>query len=229
METTSETRFGYSEQQMADAFLELLRSPGTLPVIGPFDGIYREVSCSHGRPDFIALRNKTGCEIKPLPKTTGLVDASILGLLTSSSPRTLKYIMQKSEFSADSITRSLRQLLASGHIEKTKIGSYILGSATCQFATEIWAFELKLDKPKRAVFQAQQSRAFAERSIIVVPPGQEKNYQRYSETMKRWGIGLATFDPLVNKFSMITRPRKSCAFSRQHQIYVIMGLTQQKS
>lgn len=209
---------------MADAFLKLLRSSEGLPGLGSFDDIYNEVACRQGRPDFIALRSKNAHKIKALPKTTGLVGSSILSLLKPSASRTINYLIERSEYSVGSIKRSIKQLLDSGHVEKTQKGSYILGDATGKFQVEIWAFELKLNNTKRAVFQAQQSCAFAERSIIVVPPGQAKNYERYSETIKRWGIGLAVFDPITKRFSIKKRPRKSKANSRQHKIYAIAQL-----
>lgn len=212
---------------MADVFLELLQSSEGLTDIGAFDDVYQEVTCRQGKPDFIALRNKGRHKVEPLPESTGFTGCSILSLLKLRSPRTVQYLVERSEFSADSVKRSLSDLLFSGHIQKTETGSYILDPVSGQFCVEIWAFELKLNNPKRAVFQAQQNRAFAECSIIVVPPGQARNYRRYSETMKRWGIGLATFDPLTRWFSVTRRPRKSRAFSRQHQIYAIAQLFSQ--
>ena len=63
--------------------------------------------------------------------------------------------------------------------KRTDKGSYILGESSCFLGIEVWAFELKLKDPKRAIFQAQQSRSYAEYSIIVVPPGQERNQGLY--------------------------------------------------
>lgn len=218
------SKLEYSEKEMADAFQELLESSEGLPGIGTFDRVHREIDCRQGRPDFIALRSKNGHTVEPFPKSTGLVGASVLSLLKPRSPRTLDYLVEKCEFSRDSVKRSLRRLSATGHIDRTESGLYVLGAASGQFCLEIWAMELKLNNPRRAIFQAQQSRAFAERSIIIVPPSQTRNYQRFSEAMTRWEIGLATFDPLTRKFSMKRRSRKSRALSREHQIYAIAQL-----
>ena len=73
MKKNSTPRFGYSEKQMADAFLQLLQSSKGLPNIGTFDGVYPEIICCQGRPDFIALRSKSNHKLKPLPETTGFV------------------------------------------------------------------------------------------------------------------------------------------------------------
>jgi hypothetical protein len=89
---------------------------------------------------------------------------------------------------------------------------------------QVWAFELKLDKPKRAVFQAQQYRSFAQRVMIVVPPNQYAIYKKFRLAMRRWGIGLATFDPTSLEFVVRRAPRLGHPHSRQHQAYALFQL-----
>ncbi len=217
----SSSNFGFSEADMADAFQNLLQSHKGLPEIGSFDGIYREISCRQGRPDFIALRNLSEPGNLSFPRTSGLVGPSILSILKPIAPRTLDFIILHSEFSPGAIRKSLQRLLKTGHIERTESGAYRLGKASSRINIEIWSFELKLNNAKRAVFQAQQNRAFSERAIIVIPPGQERNYEKYHVTMKRWGIGLGTFNPMTKAFCLIRKGRKSKALSRTHQIYAL--------
>ncbi len=224
MGTLLKPRFGYTEKEMADSFVRILRSQKGLPGIGPFHGVYREVSCHQGRPDFIALRKKQSHQRLRFPKSTGLVGPSVLAILRPRAPRTFDYLVNHSEFSGNSIKRSLQQLIASGHVEQTKTGTFHLGKAASQLQIELWSFELKLSDPKRAVFQAQQSRAYADRTIIVARPGQEKNYKRYIQTMTRWGIGLATFNMVTREFRLLRRGRRSPAFSPQHRLYAVSQL-----
>lgn len=221
MKQKNKSLFGFTEEKMADAFLELLQSPEGLPGIGSFDGVYREVICHQGRPDFIALRNKKHLQPKRLPESTGFVGPSILTLLKPKAPRTLNYLISRSEFSEESIKRTLRQLIVSDQVEQTETGAYRLGSSISNFQTELWVFELKLNNPKRAVFQAQQSCVYANRSVIVVPPGKEKPYKRFSKTLTRWGIGLATFDPINVNFQISRSGRKTRVICPQHQIYAL--------
>jgi hypothetical protein len=229
MKPTKAARFEFSEEIMADAFQQLLQSPEGPAGIGPFDAVYREVSCSQGRPDFIALRNTKSSTLVNLPGSMGYVGPAILSIIKPQAPRTLSYLINHSEFSNYSIKRSLRQLIASGHVEPTKTGSYRLGSATAAFKPELWVFELKLDNAKRAVFQAQQSRMYANRALIIVPPGQEKNYIRYRVSMKRWSIGLATFDPFSGKFNLLLRGRKARIASTQYQLYALSKMASYSS
>ena len=220
MRNISSSRFQYSEKEMADAFQDLLLSSSGLPGLGIFDGVYREISCRQGRPDFLALKTRGESPVNSFPRAIGLVGASIISILKPYSLRTFEYLKTHSEFTPDSIKKSLRHLLSFGLIER--IGeSYRLGEQMKDFTAEIWAFELKLDNPKRAVFQAQQCCSYAERTIIVVPPNQAKNYERYNSTLKRWSIGLATYDPITQQFQIVTRSCKTRASSKEHKIYAL--------
>jgi len=218
---TSNSRFSYTEEKMAEAFQIVLQSNKGLPGVGVFDAIYREVSCRQGRPDFIALRYVCRVNRDEHFCVPGLVAPSILHNLKPKAPRTLQYLLNNIEFGAKSIRKSLRRLVEMGCVQQTVSGAYRLALTTSEHRREIWSFELKLNNPKKAVFQAQQSRAFAERAIIVVPPGQEGNYARFKETMQRWHIGLATFDPVTGAFRFIRKGRTSQAFCPTHQLYAL--------
>ncbi|MCH7959453.1 MAG: hypothetical protein IID08_04960 [Candidatus Hydrogenedentes bacterium] len=217
----SNLRFGYSEEEMANAFQSLLQSGNGLPEVGRFDAVYREISCRQGRPDFIAVRYLLRAEPNRRLLVPGLVGPSILNLLKPKAPHTLDYLIAHLEFVRDSIRKSLRQLIDSGHVERTESGAYRLGKSSRGQKPEMWSFELKLNNPKKAVFQAQQSRSYAERAIIVVPPGQEGNYERFREAMQRWHIGLATFEPVTGSFRFVRKGRRAKALSQTHQIYAL--------
>ncbi len=218
---STNSRFGYTEEEMGDAFLSILQSSNGLPEVGAFDAVYREISCRQGKPDFIALRCLSRTEPSIRIRVPGLVGPSILNLLKPNAPRTREYLDTHLEFSRDSIGKSLRKLIDLDYVEQTDSGAYRLGSTSKGDRPEIWSFELKLNNPKKAVFQAQQSRAFAERAIIVVPPGQERNYVRFQQTMRRWNVGLATFDPITGTFRFVRKGRKANALSQTHQIYAL--------
>ncbi len=225
----SNSRFGFSEEYMANAFQDLLQSHNGLPKIGVFDGIFREISCLQGRPDFIAIRNPSGQETLSFANITGYVGPLILSILQPIAPRTLDFIVSHSGYSRVTVRKFLKRLLESEHVEQTETGAYRLGKTSAEINIEMWSFELKLANARRAVFQAQQSRAFAERAIIVIPPGQERNYKKYYMAMKRWGIGLATFNPITKAFFLVRKGRKSKAFSRTHQLYALSQIGMHKN
>ena len=213
--------FGFNENEMADSFQGLLSSLEGPPGIGAFDEIYREIDCRQGRPDFITLRKKGSSTELNSYEHVGLVGSYLLSMLKPAAPRTLQYLLREAEYSTSSVKKSLAFLEKSGYIERTSNGSYILGSFAELLKPEVWAFELKLSDSKRAVFQAQQCKAFAERVIIVVPPSQAKKYNRFKESMNRWGIGLASFNPHSGIFMLLKSPRKTRPFSREHRMYAI--------
>lgn len=218
---TSSSQFAYTEDEMARAFQDVLQSQEGLPGVGVFDAVYREVSCRQGRPDFIGLRYISCVGLRGNLSVPGFVGPSVLHNLKPKAPRTLEYLVNNMEFARESIRRSLRSLVEKGYVEQTESGAYRLALVSSERKPEIWTFELKLNNPKKAVFQAQQSRAFAERAIIVVPPGQERNYERFRETMQRWHIGLATFDIATGTFLFVRKGRKAQALSRMQQLYAL--------
>jgi len=221
----SSSPFGYSEEDMAQAFQRLLLSENGLPSVGVFGAIYREITCQQGRPDFIALRYTSSSGEGEHMNVRGLVGPAILQKLKPAAPRTIDYLVSTLEFGRDSIRRSLKHLIDRGYVEQLESGAYRLANVNQLQTPEIWTFELKLSNPKKAVFQAQQSRTYAERAIIVVPPGQEKNYMRFEVTMQRWHIGLATFDPRTGGFRFVRKGRKSRALSPTQQLYTLSRLS----
>lgn len=222
---TTSSPFSFTEEEMAKAFQRLLLSEDGLPGIGCFGAIYREISCRQGRPDFIALRYNPSSDDHNILSIPGLVGPAILQNLKPKAPRTFEYLASKLEFGPQSIRKSLRSMIESGYIEQLECGAYRLIPEMNHNKPEIWMFELKLNNSKKAVFQAQQSRAYAERAIIVVPPGQEKNYVRFHETMKRWHIGLSTFDPTTGIFCFIRKGRKTRALSPTQKIYTLAQMS----
>ncbi len=218
---TYSSPFGYSEEEMAEAFQRLLLSEDGLPGVGCFGAIYREILCRQGRPDFIALRYKSSSDQHNNINVPGLVGPAILQILKPKAPRTFDHLVSNLEFGSKSIRKSLRLMIESGYIVQLESGAYLLAAEMNHEKPEIWTFELKLNNPKKAVFQAQQSRAYAERAIIVVPSGQEKYYERFRETMQRWHIGLSTFNPITGVFHFVRKGRKARPFSPTQQIYTL--------
>ncbi len=221
MSTNNSSRFNYSEAEMAQAFESLFLMESGLPGLGHFDAVYREISCRQGRPDFIALRYTNTSNRCEKLDVNGLVGPAILHNLKPNAPRSFEYLVNKLEFSRESVRKSLRQLIKNNYVEQLENSNYRLSSLSKMEKPEIWTFELKLNNPKKAVFQAQQSRAYSERVIIVVPPGQEKKYERFNDTLQRWHIGLSTFNPITSVFRFILKGRKKKALSPTQQIYTL--------
>jgi len=221
-------RFAYTEDQMAVAFERVLKSRQGLAGLGPFWRVFREVDCHRGRPDFVAIEGKQKFRVEA--NSLGFVAATVLALLRPSAHRSLNYLVTKSGFSRPSVRLAIRDLKRLGHIRQSDKGeSYTLDPRRNLFDVEVWAFELKLDKPKRAIFQAQQYRLFAQKVLIVVPPTQVASYTKHHGTMERWGIGLASFDPDTKQFSVEIAARWGEPVSKQQQIFALGRLLDRKA
>ena len=218
-------KFDYTEEQMGDAFTRRLTSRNGLPGIGRFTKVFREVDCQRGRPDFVGVKL---AKKRPLLNSGGIggfAVASILATLKPRSPRRLDYLISQTGFGRDVVALALRSLIAEGLIQQREDHTYTLTSACALFEADVTAFELKLNKPRRAVFQAQQYCLFAHRVYIVVPPSELNSFAAYFPAMKRWGIGLVGFDPQANRFTRhLDSRRKSSPTLREHQAYAMMRI-----
>ena len=217
--------FGFSEDEMANAFRKAVLSPNGLPGIGVFGSVYSEISCRQGRPDFIAFSKQHRKWPSNMNSNIKSLDIKILSLVNPLSPRTTKYIAAQINCSLITVENVFKKLKKKQLVRQTKTGSYILNKRLGPSNNELIVFELKLNNPKRAIFQAQQSKNYASRTVIVVPPGQDKNYKKFKNTLSRWGIGLAVFDPLKKTFNLVKRPRKSKPLSNYDYINTLLQIS----
>ena len=209
---------------MGDAFEKRLRSRRPLAGVGRFSQVFREVDCHRGRPDFIGITSRVGSHpaIQISPHNIGT--ACVLSLLKSRSPRTLASLTRLSHLTREVVLRSVRHLVASGLVEEIAPDRFVLSGGAAIFDIESTAFELKLKSPRRATFQAQQYTLFAHRVWIVVPPSEVSGFDVYRPVLGRWGIGLATFNPLSRTFRTVLPAKRGLPVSREHQAYAMLRL-----
>jgi hypothetical protein len=217
-------RFGYTEEQMADAFERFMLAKRGLPGIGYLSKVFREVDCQQGRPDFIALAGRKRRFLNSNSVSLKLAGSLVLSFLHEGSARTPAYLCEHSGLSFRSIQLALAELIKHRYVKRTESGAYVASASRSLRAVEVLAIELKLDRPRRAVFQAQQCRAFAQRVLIVIPPSQLRTYKKYNVALRRWGIGIGTFDLASDEFVLRRKPRGSKPHSRQHQAYAMFQL-----
>lgn len=222
--TSTRRRFGFTEEQMADAFERVLRAREALPGVGRLSRVFREVDCHRGRPDFVGLARGSTRFLTGQTVAMKFAGSLVLSFLHERAPRSLDYLVAESGLSVRTTRTALTELVRRRYVRRTVNGSFTLNPTKPLRQAQVWAFELKLDKPKRAVFQAQQYRSFAQRVLIVVPASQLDLYEKFSLAMRRWGIGLASFDPFTLDFKIHKRPRVGAPHSRHHQAYALFQL-----
>lgn len=221
-------RFPYTELEMSDALEKVLLSERSLPFIGSYSGVFREVSCRQGQPDFL-LVHQHGPTTEESSDFGGAARAEILSSFPPSRSISIETLQSKTRYSYKTLDRTLSKLVADGLITATKSGNFRSARNFLPVETELWALEVKLDNPRRAVFQAQQAKLYAERVIIVIPPSQAKNYEKWRESMQRWGIGLLEFDPCTGRINTVRRSRKSPPLSKSHQLYTVQKIDMQRT
>ncbi len=222
--STTARRFPFSEEEMADAFEYVLKSGRTVPGIGRLSRIFREVDCHRGRPDFIALARGTTHFLTGKSVTLKFAGSLVMSFLHERAPRSLSHLCEQSGLSKRTVESATDEMVKRGYALQTESGSFLLNPAKPLRQVQVWAFELKLDKPKRALFQAQQYRSFAQSVLIVVPPAQIALYDKCKLAMRRGGIGLASFDPMSKEFIVHKLPRIGSPHSRHHQTYALFQL-----
>ena len=148
----------------------------------------------------------------------------VLSFLHERAPRSLAYVCESSGLSMRTVEEATDELVRREYVLRTDSGSCLLNPGRPLRQVRVWAFELKLNNPKRAVFQAQQYRSFAQGVLIVVPREQLALYDKFRLAMRRWGIGLASFDPLTEEFAVTRAPRIGPPHSRHHQAYALFQL-----
>lgn len=221
---TTACRFPFTEEEMADAFERLLKADRALPGVGRFSRIFREVDCQRGRPDFVALVHGTTRFLVGKSISVKFAGSLLMSFLHERAPRSLAYLSQHSGLSMRTVETATEELVQCSYVLRTESGSCLLNPKRPLRQVCVWAFELKLNKPKRAVFQAQQYRSFAQGVLIVAPPEQLALYDKFRLAMRRWGIGLASFNPSTEEFIVRRQPRIGRPHSRHHQAYALFQL-----
>lgn len=204
---------------MADAFERFIVDKRGLPGVGRISKIFREINCQQGRPDFVAIIGRKRRFLNGNRVSLKLAGSLVLSFLHEGAGRTPAYLCEHSGLSIRSVRQALAELSRHHYAKRTASGAFIANPSSSLHTVEVIAIELKLDRPRRAIFQAQQCRAFAQRVLIVVPPSQLRTYQRYKVALRRWGIGIATFDLGTTKFVLQRKPRAGKPHSKQHHAY----------
>jgi hypothetical protein len=213
----------YTENEMGDAFEVRASSKKGLPGIGRFWRVFREVDSWRGRPDFVCLQKEGNEELPKSTEGLGLVGATILAALNRSTGQPLELIHQKTGYAESSVKQALVRLLVGGFIKKDRNDKYKLVPGRGLDDLETIAFELKLKNAKRALYQAQQYKCFADRVYVVVPPQLVDSFGKYQETMTIWGFGLASFVPIRKRFRVEVQSKGKRPETKHQAFYTIMN------
>lgn len=217
-----------SEEQFGHLFVSRFKEGAFDSIVGPSHGpLIGEVSLIQGRPDFVCATYPSRQSSNQRAERIGTVisstsAANILGHLKPNAGRTIEYVRDKTGLTSgrfQSVVSDLRseQLIK---IERSRNNSELLTSKVP--TAELFVFELKLEKWQRAVFQALQYRAAANRVAIVMPSDRIHRIEPHAHKLREFGIGIFSLDWSDGAVRTLIHPKKSRPLSPKHY-YVALG------
>ena len=217
-----------SELHMANSFQEYLltKKPNSLPLFGT---LVREFASRQGIPDFVGIEGEKLCfEYAELLdrayKALGISALSLISLCSESRGRSPDYFIGRLSIDSCRLMRTLHRLVQLEVLSQTVGGTYRLTLSPPQDKNEIWSFELKLHDWRRALFQAAQSKSFANKVVVVFPFLKRKLIEQHLGLFKRHGIGAMLFDSETQQASFLAKPRPSRPSSSGYALHAYLRL-----
>ena len=215
-----------TEEELSAIFEDALRNGEWAKHFPRFAHVVREVDCQQGRADFIASparqtlmgRDRRAQFASALATPSS---AKILSLLKRSAARTESYLRRASGLSSPVIRRALFELLALRLVVRSGKSGYVLSPTFPAAKWELWAFEVKIDKWQRALFQALQYRAFAHRVCIVMPERWVHRVESRRDLFRSLKVGIIAIDEVSGAIRPILRPRKGAPASQFHHLFAL--------
>jgi len=131
-----------------------------------------EHDAGFGRADVVLFSLHPGRARKRAKIAKGFAARPSLARLLLSlqqRPLSLQSILKRVRISRASFRKCMSELISAGLAERTETGCYQLKISPVHPVSNIIALEVKLSKWKRALYQAQRYRAFANASYVVLP------------------------------------------------------------
>lgn len=214
--------FNYSEFDMGIAFEQALRD-GNIPFIRNPQAVYKEILSVQGIPDFVIINDKRGLSNLVPSNLSHLGSISrVLANLKPKAGRSRLYLYRKTGLSIFTLNMVLRVLLRNSLIVRRDKMFYL--NPEISLERTIWAFELKLEDWKRALFQAMQYRAFANYAVTVFPMEKENLLKANLHMFVGLDIGVLLFDRGKQRAKWLFRPKKQAPISKWQAIYMYLKL-----
>ena len=211
-----------TELQFGTLFTEAFEDGGLEQIVGRKHGpLVGEIDFIQGRPDFLCATYPSSISSWARASRIGDVlssssAANVLGQLKQRSPRTANFIRQKTGLSngrlADVVSDLRSEKLVK--LEPSERDEFALTSTFPQ--TELCVFELKLEKWRRAVYQALQYRVAANRVAIVMPSDRVHRIEPHAHRLRDFGVGVISLDWSSGEFKIVLFPRRNRPLSMRH-------------
>lgn len=211
---------------MSNAFSDWLRNSSN-----PFSKhgfrFFREVAARQGIVDFLAVANtpqvESRCRALSSVRET---EARILALMHNRKWLEPETAALATGMTLQSVRESINRLYEAGLLNRRTINkskAYRLSSEWSRPHIPIWGFELKIDKWKRALFQAIQMKAYADYVITVFPPDRRTTLISNIDSFRTFGVGVVLFDSKLRTAITLSRPIAARP-SPAHYYYTLAAL-----
>jgi hypothetical protein len=216
-----------TERVLSEALASLIAQDGWgrhYPCLGC---VAEEIVCQQGRPDLVA----SACPVRNGLSDAEIVDAAavlgspaaarVVSLLKPGAGRTIGYLARCSGLSIRTVRDALRTLLEVDLAVSSENGCFLLGEKLIHLDRELWAFEVKVDNWQRALFQALQYRAFADRVAVAMASDYVHRVRPRVGLFRSLRIGLLAIDASERSVEVVLPPFKSPPASRFHRFQAL--------
>jgi hypothetical protein len=214
-----------SEKELSGRFETLLLNH-ELPQFPPFAHAVPELSYERGRADLVCSAigvdrlQQSNIELLVLALAT-VTDARVLSLLNYHKFIPEHDLEKLSGFTRKTVRKSVSKLIDLGMIEDVGQRNLTLLPSMLEVKWEFWAFELKLQDWKRALYQSLNSKTFAQNTTVVLSKKWVHRAQNEIDLFIKLKVGLASLDSETGEFDLIVAPRRRKPVSTYFYYYAL--------
>jgi len=184
-----------------------------------------ESRCSEGRADLVWACAPNGWPSNSLCEVAGVFQkptcSRILALLKPRAIRSEEFLLARTGVNRETLRRCIRQTEDAGLAFDLGNRRFVLGARFLIPEVEICAFEFKLRKWRRALYQAVRYRTFSHRVYVVLPP-ESLPQSDYLDVFRRFNVGLLSHDRYGHS-TVIVRSQKQSPTSR-YRLIMALGM-----
>ncbi len=199
-----------------------------------FNALFREVPATVGVADFIGLvaprwryaQQRLEKRLHGLPR--GPI-AEILAQLDYRGQASRDSLIENSHYTKQVVSMALSHLLKADIVSNAVDRGYAIRSTFKLPRAEIHFYEIKLEKWRRALFQATQAQSYADKVYCVMPLSKRKVLVENREVFRNAGVGLILFDPTQWKIVELIPGRKAKPKRPANKLDVLIRLAVSKN
>ena len=214
----------------ADLFETYVTQSGPRRCLPKFDALFREVPATVGVADFIGVvaprwrytQQRLEKRLQGLPRAPV---AEILSQLGYSRRVPREALIENSHYTQRVVSMALSGLLKAEVITNAVDRGYAIKPTFKLPQAEIHFYEIKLDKWRRALFQATQAQSYADKVYCVMPVGNKRQVLLDNrELFRRAGVGVILFEPSQWKLVELIPGRKAKPKRPSNKLDVLIRL-----